>query len=74
MSAILRALIAEQQFERNDAIEREREYILSLCRKDAIEYIAWRYRRTREVHMAHNMTDIEIDQVAIQQYERIKND
>ena len=57
----------------NEAMQRERKLILSLSRTEAIEYIAWRYRRTREVHMAHNMTDIEIDQVAIQQYERIIN-
>ena len=59
----------------DDAVAREGRYLRSLSRKDAIEYIAWRYRRTREVHMAHNMTDIEIDQVAIRQYEElIKND
>lgn len=54
-----------------DAIKREGDYIRSLSRTDAIEYIAWRYRRTREVHTAHNMTDIEIDQVAVKQYEEI---
>lgn len=58
-----------------DAIKREGDYIRSLSRTDAIEYIAWRYRRTREVHNAHNMTDEEINKVAIEQYERImKND
>ena len=56
-----------------DSIRRERERILSFSRKDAIEYIAWRYRRTREVHNAHDMTDAEIDAVAIEQYGRIKN-
>ena len=55
----------------NDAIKHEERYIRSLNREDAIEYIAWRYRRTREVHRAHNMTDIEINRVAIKQYKRI---
>jgi hypothetical protein len=79
MSAILRALVSEQLFERSkresktdDAIEREREYILSLDQKEAVDYIAWRYRRTREVYNAHNMSDAEIDKVAIEQYERIR--
>ncbi len=54
-----------------DPVKQEGNYIRSLAREEAIHYIAWRYRRVREVHRAHNMTDAEIDKVAIEQYERI---
>ena len=57
-----------------EGIRREREHILSLDKDEAIHYIAWRYRRTREVHRAHDMSDAEIDKVAAEQYERIIND
>ena len=54
-----------------DPVKQEGDYIRSLDRDEAIHYIAWRYRRTREVHKAHDMTDAEIDKVAIEQDERI---
>lgn len=58
----------------DDAVKYEKDFILSLSPKDAIDYMAWRYRRTREVLMAHNMTDEEIEKEAREQYKKLKNE
>ncbi len=58
-------------FNFDEHVQREHDRIMSVSREDAIDYIAWRYRRTREEYRAHNMSDEEIERVATEQYEEI---
>jgi len=52
-------------------IEEEGRRILRMSPEEAKEYMAWRYRRTRELFMAHDMTDEEIEAEVEVQYKKL---